>query len=88
MRGTGTPISSSTGCSSTPPRGKADFIGVNYYFRGRVTGLDAPVARDIPLLDFVAATSYRTELSPDLPECLAQCSDFGSEIYPEGFRRF
>ena len=67
--------------------GKADFIGVNYYFRGRVTGLDAPVATDIPLLDFIAATAYRTEHSPDLPECPGPCSDFGSEIYPEGFRQ-
>ena len=66
---------------------KADFIGVNYYFRGRVTGLDKPLAEDIPLLDFVAATAYRTEHSPDLPECPGECSDFGSEIHPEGFRQ-
>jgi beta-glucosidase/6-phospho-beta-glucosidase/beta-galactosidase len=66
--------------------GKADFIGVNYYFRGRVTGLDAPVARDVPLLDFVAATAYRTDQAPHMPECPGECSDFGSEIHPEGLR--
>ena len=41
--------------------GKADFIGVNYYFRGRVTGLDAPLSRTIQVLDFLPTTFYRTE---------------------------
>ena len=62
--------------------GKADFLGVNYYFRGRVTSLAAPLTPAIPLLDFVPATSYAP--ITNVP-CPTRCSDFGSEIYPEGF---
>jgi beta-glucosidase/6-phospho-beta-glucosidase/beta-galactosidase len=61
--------------------GKADFIGVNYYFRGRVTGLPQPLSRRIPVLDFAPQTDYRN--SP----CPTTCSDFGSEIYPAGLRQ-
>jgi beta-galactosidase len=62
--------------------GKADFLGVNYYFRGRVTALGAPLTPAIPLLDFVPSTSYAPITSVPCP---TRCSDFGSEIYPEGF---
>ncbi|MEA2427847.1 MAG: beta-galactosidase, partial [Thermoleophilaceae bacterium] len=61
--------------------GKADFIGVNYYFRGRVTGLGQPLSRRIPVLDFAPQTDYRST------PCPTTCSDFGSEIYPAGFRQ-
>jgi beta-glucosidase/6-phospho-beta-glucosidase/beta-galactosidase len=67
-------------------RGRADFIGLNYYFRGRVTGLPAPASSTIPLFDFLPATTYRHPQAPSLPPCPTTCSDFGSEIYPQGFR--
>jgi beta-glucosidase/6-phospho-beta-glucosidase/beta-galactosidase len=66
--------------------GKADFVGVNYYFRGRVTGLDSPLSSRIPLLDFVPQTDYRTPDNPSAPACPTTCTDFGSEVYPEGLR--
>ncbi len=56
--------------------GKADFIGVNYYFRGQVDGLGTPVTPVLPLFDFLPITSYTS--------CPGQCSDLGWEIYPEG----
>jgi len=62
--------------------GKTDFIGVNYYFRGRVAALGAPLTSAIGLLDFVPSTSYAP--ITNVP-CPTRCSDFGSEIYPEGF---
>ncbi len=66
---------------------KADFVGVNYYFRGRVTGLDAPLSTSIPILDFLPSTSYRTPEMPSLPPCPTSCSEFGSEIFPAGLRQ-
>ncbi len=66
---------------------KADFVGVNYYFRGRVTGLGAPVTPRIPVLDFLPATTYRWALAPQAPACPSTCSDFGNELYAEGFAR-
>ncbi len=65
---------------------KADFIGVNYYFRGRVTGTGAALTPRIGVLDFLPRTSYRWAGAPTAPTCPTSCSDFGSEIYPEGFR--
>jgi beta-galactosidase len=68
--------------------GRADFIGVNYYFRGRVTGLGGSITKSIPILDFLPATTYRSPAAPDAPECPTTCSgDHGSEIYPHGFRK-
>lgn len=67
--------------------GKADFLGVNYYFRGRVTGQDAPLTPVIPVLDFLPATTYRTPSTPNAPPCPTTCTDFGWEIYPQGFRQ-
>jgi len=58
--------------------GKADFVGVNYYFRGKTLGLGSSVSPVIPLFDFIPTTSY--------PACPSVCSDLGWEIYPEGFR--
>ena len=66
--------------------GKADFVGVNYYFRGRVTPLGDPISTRIPLLDFAPSVSYRTPRHPELPPCPTTCSGLGSEIYPAGFR--
>jgi len=65
--------------------GRADFIGVNYYFRGRVTGLNSPLSRWIQVLDFLPSTFYRTEADQNRPACPTTCSEFGTEIYPEGF---
>ncbi len=65
---------------------KADFIGVNYYFRGRVTGTGAALTPRIGVLDFLPRTGYRWAGAPTAPTCPTSCSDFGSEIYPEGFR--
>jgi beta-glucosidase/6-phospho-beta-glucosidase/beta-galactosidase len=66
--------------------GKADFLGVNYYFRGRVTALEQPVTQRIPLLDFLYATFYRTPEDPDGPPCPTVCTEFGTEVHPEGLR--
>lgn len=66
-------------------RSKADFIGVNYYFRGRVTGLGSALSSRIPILDFLPSTSYRWALNPSGAPCPTECSDFGSELYPAGF---
>jgi beta-galactosidase len=67
--------------------GKADFIGLNYYFRGRVTGLGAPITPTVPILDFLPSTSYQSAVNPSAPPCPTTCSEFGWEIYPEGFRQ-
>jgi beta-glucosidase/6-phospho-beta-glucosidase/beta-galactosidase len=66
--------------------GKADFVGVNYYFRGRVTGLSFSFSGVIPIINFAPTTGYRTPQNPSAPECPTECSEFGGEIYPEGFR--
>lgn len=63
---------------------KADFYGVNYYFRGRVTGLGFSLSETIPLLDFLPSVGYRWEGNPDAGLCPSVCSDFGAEIDPEG----
>lgn len=65
----------------------ADFVGLNYYFRSRVTGLGAPVSDRIPLYDFIATNSYSTPHNPGAPPCPTTCTEFGWEIYPQGFRR-
>ena len=61
--------------------GKADFIGVNYYFRGRVSALGRSASTRIPLLDFLPKINYSNAVCPTL------CSDFGAEIFPAGFRQ-
>ena len=66
---------------------KADFIGVNYYFRGRVTAAGAPLSPAIPVLDFLPSVSYRTPSTPAAPPCPTTCSELGSEIYPHGLRQ-
>jgi beta-glucosidase/6-phospho-beta-glucosidase/beta-galactosidase len=67
-------------------RGRADFIGVNYYFRSRVTGLPAPASTSVKVFDFLPAQSYRDPGHPTAPPCPTTCTEFGAEIYPAGFR--
>jgi beta-galactosidase len=66
---------------------KGDFIGVNYYFRGRAASAGASLTPAIPILDFIPATSYASPADPSLAPCPTTCSEFGSELYPQGFRR-
>jgi beta-glucosidase/6-phospho-beta-glucosidase/beta-galactosidase len=66
---------------------KADFVGLNYYFRGRVTALPAPLTPRIPVLDFLPATSYQAPTNPGGAPCPTVCSEHGAEIYPKGFRQ-
>ena len=66
--------------------GKADFVGVNYYFRAVVQGTGVPLTPVIPILDFIPTTSYQTPQNPTAPPCPSTCSDFGWEIYPIGLR--
>ena len=67
-------------------RGRADFIGVNYYFRSRVTGLAGPASSTVPLFDFLPTNTYRHPQNPTAPPCPTTCTEFGAEVYPEGFR--
>ena len=39
-------------------RGRADFIGLNYYFRSRVLGLGGPASATVPLFDFLPTNVY------------------------------
>ncbi len=66
---------------------RADFIGLNYYFRSRVSGLGVPASTTVPLFDFLPRNEYRIPQRPDAPPCPTTCTEFGWEIYPEGFRR-
>jgi beta-glucosidase/6-phospho-beta-glucosidase/beta-galactosidase len=67
-------------------RGRADFIGVNYYFRSRVIALPAPASSTVALFDFLPANTYRHPQRPTAPPCPTTCTEFGAEIYPRGFR--
>jgi beta-glucosidase/6-phospho-beta-glucosidase/beta-galactosidase len=51
-----------------------------------VTALGRPVTQRIPLLDFAYSTFYRTPADPGAPACPAVCTEFGTEVYPEGLR--
>lgn len=66
---------------------KADFVGVNYYFRGRVAAAGGPLTPVIPAFDFLPQTAYSWVLQPGAPPCPTKCSDLGSEIYPQGFEQ-
>jgi beta-glucosidase/6-phospho-beta-glucosidase/beta-galactosidase len=66
--------------------GKADFIGINYYLRTRVTATGFPLTSVIPILDFLPTTTYATPHNPSGPACPTTCTEFGWEIYPEGLR--
>lgn len=67
-------------------RGRADFIGVNYYFRSRVTGLPGPASSTVALFDFLPTNTYRHPQNPAAPPCPTTCTEFGAEVYPRGFR--
>jgi beta-glucosidase/6-phospho-beta-glucosidase/beta-galactosidase len=67
-------------------RGRADFIGVNYYFRSRVTGLPGPASSTVALFDFLPTNTYRHPQNPTAPPCPTTCTEFGAEVYPQGFR--
>lgn len=58
--------------------GKADFVGVNYYFRGKTLDVGGPVTPVFPLFDFLPTTAYTA--------CPSTCSDLGWESYPAGLR--
>jgi beta-glucosidase/6-phospho-beta-glucosidase/beta-galactosidase len=60
--------------------GKADFIGINYYFRGKTLSIGGPITPILPLFDFLPSTSY----GPG--NCPGVCSDLGWEVYPDGLR--
>jgi beta-glucosidase/6-phospho-beta-glucosidase/beta-galactosidase len=64
--------------------GKADFFGVNYYFRGRVVNVGFSLSGSIPILDFLPKTGYRWAGNPTGELCPTLCSDFGAEIDPDG----
>jgi beta-galactosidase len=66
---------------------RADFVGLNYYFRGRVNGLGAPISSRVPFLDFLPSTVYESPTNPTGPPCPTTCTEFGWEIYPQGFRQ-
>jgi beta-galactosidase len=59
---------------------KADFVGVNYYRTGVVTGLPQPLSKSIPLYDFIPKVEYT------MKECPRDCSDLGWKIAPAGLR--
>jgi beta-galactosidase len=67
-------------------RGRADFVGVNYYFRSRVTGLPGPASSTVALFDFLPTNTYRHPQNPTAPPCPTTCTEFGAEVYPRGFR--
>jgi beta-galactosidase len=67
-------------------RGRADFIGLNYYFRSRVVGLGAPASSTVSLFDFLPTNTYRHPQRPDAPPCPTTCTEFGWEVHPQGFR--
>jgi beta-galactosidase len=59
---------------------KSDFIGINYYRTGEVTGLPQPLSKSIPLYDFVPKIEYTKK------ECPKDCSDLGWKIAPAALR--
>ena len=59
---------------------KADFIGINYYRTGLVTGLAAPLSKSIPVYDFIPKIDFTKK------ECKGRCSDLGWKIDPAALR--
>jgi beta-glucosidase/6-phospho-beta-glucosidase/beta-galactosidase len=59
---------------------KADFVGVNYYRPGTVTGLPQPLSSHIPLYDFIPRVEYSKK------DCPTTCSDLGWQIFPAGLK--
>jgi beta-galactosidase len=59
---------------------KADYVGVNYYRPGRITGLPQALSKSIPLYDFIPKVDYTKK------ECPKDCSDVGWKIFPAGLK--
>src|SRR3954447_3852749 len=59
---------------------KADFLGINYYRSGTVTGLPQPLSKSIPLYDFIPKVEYTKK------ECPKDCTDLGWKISPRSLR--
>ncbi|MFL5840905.1 MAG: family 1 glycosylhydrolase [Thermoleophilaceae bacterium] len=59
---------------------KADFVGINYYRPGLVTGLPQPLSKNIPLYDFIPKVEFARS------ECPHGCSDLGWRIEPAALR--
>src|SRR3954454_10042802 len=59
---------------------KADYVGVNYYRSGAVTGLPQTLSKSIPLYDFIPKVAYTKK------ECPKNCSDLGWRVHPSGLR--
>jgi beta-glucosidase/6-phospho-beta-glucosidase/beta-galactosidase len=59
---------------------KSDFIGINYYRTGEVTGLPQPLSKSIPLYDFIPKVDYTKK------DCPSTCSDLGWNISPASLR--
>ncbi len=55
--------------------GRADFVGVNYYLRGKATAV-GQISPLLPLFDFIPTISHLN--------CPSSCSDLGWEIHPQG----
>ena len=67
VRGSTTPTwtaRSTPASAAATLRGRADFIGLNYYFRSRVTGLGAPASTTVPLFDFLPTQRYAHPRTP------------------------
>ena len=60
---------------------KADFIGINYYRTGLVSGLTQSLSKSIPLYDFIPKIEFTKK------ECAGRCSDLGWRIDPDALRR-
>jgi beta-galactosidase len=59
---------------------KADFIGINYYRTGEVTGLPQPLSKSIPLYDFIPTVDYTKKTCP------STCGNLGWNISPASLR--
>ena len=59
---------------------KSDYVGINYYRTGAVTGLPQPLSKSIPLYDFIPKVDYTKK------ECPRDCSDLGWKIAPDALR--
>ena len=59
---------------------KSDYIGINYYRTGDVTGLAQPLSKSIPLYDFIPKVEYTKK------DCPSTCSDLGWNISPASLR--
>ena len=59
---------------------KADYLGINYYRTGEVTGLPQSLSKSIPLYDFIPKVEYTKK------DCPSTCSDLGWNISPGSLR--